>query len=143
MLQICDILVRIRIQMLLVSSLTFKTPTKNYFFQYFSAYYFLKVPYILLYIIFQIDVDNTTVFVAGESLLSPANPADPLDHSLGGAQPDLRELSGGFPEDHSGHQHRGVQSNHTGCQACHRLLSHQTNRGRMSIWENMLRSLWP
>ncbi len=36
-----DILVRIRI--LLFSSLTFKTPTKNNFFPSFSAFYFLKV----------------------------------------------------------------------------------------------------
>jgi hypothetical protein len=33
----------IRIRILLFSSLTFKTPTKNYFFKGFSAYYFLKV----------------------------------------------------------------------------------------------------
>jgi hypothetical protein len=79
------------------------------------------------------NVDSETVFVTGESLLSPADPSDPLNHSLGGAQSDLREVSGGFSEDHSGHQHRGVQPNHTGCQACDRLLSHQTNRGRLSI----------
>jgi len=32
-----------RIWIQLFSSLTFKTPTKNYLFKSFSAYYFLKV----------------------------------------------------------------------------------------------------
>jgi hypothetical protein len=39
--------IRIRIRMLLFSSLAFKTPTKNY---KFLSYYFLKVHYLIIFL---------------------------------------------------------------------------------------------